>query len=74
MTIWTIFPLPLAHQDRLVLALTECESRAMVPAVSDAQHHGVPPVYRNQYHNSTCVDDNGVMDYRDRILGAIDNS
>jgi hypothetical protein len=34
----------------------------------------VPPVYHNQYHNSTFVDDNGVVDYRDQILGAIDNS
>jgi hypothetical protein len=64
----------LARQVRLVPAPTERERHALVPAVADSHHQGILPEHQNRYHNSTFVDDNGIAEYREKMLGAIDNS
>lgn len=64
----------LAQRVRLVPDLTDRERRALVPAVVDARHSGVPSSLSTRYHNSTFVDDNGIVALRCRIRGAIDNS
>jgi hypothetical protein len=47
----------------------------LVQAVPDAFNQGVPSEQLGHYyHNSTFVDDNGIADIRDRIIGTIDNS
>lgn len=64
----------LARRVRLVPDLTPRERFALVPAVADEIHQGVPKELADRYHNSTFVDDNGIADRRDRMIGAIDNS
>jgi len=65
---------PLARRVRLIPAPTEHERRAIVPAVADACHLGVPSEFADRYHNATFVDDNATAAIRGRISGAIDNS
>jgi hypothetical protein len=62
---------PLAQRVCLFPPPTPQESAALVKAVADSHHQGVQD---DRYHNSTFVDDNGVVDTRDRIQQAIDNS
>ena len=64
----------LARRVRLVPPPTPKATAALVPAVADSQHQGIPEHLAERYHNSTFVDDNGIVDVRDRIVGAIDNS
>ena len=65
---------PLARRVRLAEPPSAAERAALVPAVADACHQGVPPALQSRYHNSTFVDDNGIAELASRILGAIDNS
>jgi hypothetical protein len=46
----------------------------LISAVPDSQHQGIQPHLANWYHNSTFMDDNGIVDIRWCIRGAIDNS
>ncbi len=47
----------------------------LVQAVPDAFHQGIPSEQLGHYyHNSTFVDNNGIADIRDQIIGTIDNS
>ena len=64
----------LARRVHLVDPLTDLERLALTPAVRDEHHQGVPAALQHRYHNSTFVDDNGVVDIPSRMLGAIDNS
>ena len=61
----------LAQRVRLIPPPTPREAAAIVPAISDSHHQGIQDA---RYHNSTFVDDNGTVDTRARIRGAIDNS
>jgi hypothetical protein len=54
---------------------TAQEHSQLVPAVPDAFHHGIPESQLGHYyHNSTSVDDKGIVNIRDKIHGVIDNS
>jgi hypothetical protein len=64
----------LARRVRLVPDLTDRERATLVPAKADAIHQGIPAALADRYHNSTFVDDNGILDRRERMIGAIDNS
>jgi hypothetical protein len=61
---------PLTQRVHLVPPLMPRESTTLVQAVADSRHQGVQDA---RYHNSTFVDDNGVVNTRDRIQQAIDN-
>ena len=65
---------PLANRVRLVPDLTDKERTNLVPARADKKHQGVTPELALRYHNSTFVDDNGLAELREKVLGAIDNS
>jgi hypothetical protein len=65
---------PLTQRIHLALPLTPKETLTLFLAVPDSRHQGIQPHLANQYHNSTFVDDNGIVDIQRRITGAIDNS
>ncbi len=63
--------MPLAQWFHLIPPPTPWESAAMVKSVVDSQHQWVQD---ERYHNLTFVYDNGVVNIRNRIWQAIDNS
>jgi hypothetical protein len=63
--------MPLAQWFHLIPPPAPWESAAMVKSVVDSQHQWVQD---ERYHNLTFVYDNGVVNIRNRIWQAIDNS